>query len=85
LLTKVTRPPAATVTARGETPFAVMVIVAVEGFGVGVGVGVGDGVGVGLGELGESSPPQDTAARAMISATNRGARTFRIRKTSSKC
>jgi hypothetical protein len=84
LLTKLTRPPTAIVTDRGDTPADVMVIVGVEppGVGVGVGVGVGLGLGAGDGELGESlSPPQDTAV-AMIKAANRGARNFRIRKTS---
>jgi hypothetical protein len=71
------------VTDRGETPADVMVIVGVEPPGVGVGVGVGLGLGAGDGELGESlPPPQDTAVTAMIKAANRGARNFRIRKTS---
>jgi len=49
LFTKVTRDPADTVTARGDTPLAVIVIVApLEP--------PGEGVGVGVGELGELSP-----------------------------
>jgi hypothetical protein len=68
------------VTDRGDTPAEVMVMVAVDPPGVGVGVGAG--VGVGDGELGESPPPHDAAA--MARATNRGARSLRIRKISSK-
>jgi hypothetical protein len=83
LLMKLTRPPAAIVTDRGDTPVDVIVMVAVEPPGVGVGVGAGLGVGVGEGELGESSPPPQEAT-AMANATNRGARNVRIRKTSLK-
>jgi hypothetical protein len=85
LLTNVTRPPAEIVTDRGDTPLEVIVMVAVEpGVGVGLGLGAGDGDGVGEGELGESSPPQLAANTTIVSATNRGARIFRIRKTSSR-
>jgi hypothetical protein len=85
LLTKFTRPPAAIVTDRGDTPFAVIVMVGVDPPGVGVGVGVGLGTGAGVGELGElSPPPHDTAASATVRAANRGARGFRIRKISSR-
>jgi hypothetical protein len=62
LFTKVTRDPAATVTVRGETAFAEIVIVA------GPGVGVGEGDGDGVGDAGvELSPPQLSAV-AMKSA-----------------
>src|SRR5688500_16629843 len=61
LLTKVTRVPRATTSSRGETPAAVMVIVAPPaGGGVGAGAGAGDGVGEGA--LGESPPPHETTA-----------------------
>jgi hypothetical protein len=69
------------VTERGDAPLEVIVIVAVDGFGVGAAVGGG----VGLGELGESLPPHDTAARATNRATLRDARFFHIRRTSAKC
>jgi hypothetical protein len=73
------------VTDRGDTPADVIVIVAVDPPGVGFGDGLGDGDGVGEGELGGSSPPpQETPAMAMISARNRDARIFHIRKTSSR-
>jgi hypothetical protein len=75
------------VTDRGDTPLDVMVMVGVDppGVGVGVGFGVGLGDGEGDGELGESlPPPQDATETARVSATNRTARIFRIRKTSSR-
>ena len=85
LLTKLTRPPTAMVTDRGDTPLEVMVMVAVEppGLGVGEGLGLGLGDGDGDGELGESlPPPQEATETAMVNATNRDARIFHIRKTS---
>jgi hypothetical protein len=89
LLTKVTRPPAETVTERGDTPQAVIVIVAVDppgaGVGAGVGAGAGAGAGVGVGELGESLlPPHDGATREISAAKDSERRVFFIRKTSSR-
>jgi hypothetical protein len=65
LLTNVTREPGATVMSRGETPFAVMVMV-VEAVGV-----PGDGEGVG--ELGLLPPPHATA-RAVVTVAAMRAR-----------
>jgi hypothetical protein len=76
LLTKVTRPPVAIVTARGDTPLDVMVIVALDGDGVGVGdgIGVGEGLGDGVGELGvpESLPPHAAAVASNRTVTHTG-------------
>jgi hypothetical protein len=82
LLTNVTRPPAAIVTARGDTPLDVMVMVALdgagvgdgvgEGVGLGAGVGVGERLGDGVGELGipESLPPHAAAVIRNRTATH---------------
>ena len=70
-LTKVTRPPRATVTSFGETPAPVMVICAVIGGGGGDAGGTATTGGVGAdGALAGDEPPQDVA----ISATRASAR-----------
>jgi hypothetical protein len=86
LLTKVTRDPADTVTARGETPLAVMVMVVVPP-GDGGGEGDGDGEGDGEGDVGPSLPPPHAAADARRHSVADAASTvrLRIRKTSSRC
>lgn len=71
LLTNVTREPAGTVSARGDTPLAVIVMVRFPpGAGVGDGVGVGEGDGEGDGVVGDEPPPHAAAASAI--ATSHG-------------
>jgi hypothetical protein len=79
LFTKVTRDPAEIVTVRGDTPFAVIVIVGV------LGVGVGDGVvGVLPPELLLPPPPHAAAVMNAAAVAPRSVVLVIIRKTSWK-